>query len=318
MRGDPEGLLHPARLDDHGTRRHRRRLPTDREIPAPEHVGFRRMEKTARRAREHPAVLLAAGAMLLSGGLLLHYLSRLTFWRDEWEILLHRRGWSVGTFLDPAVEHLIAIPILIYKLLLAVAGMDSPLPFQVVAVLGFLDQRRAALHLRPQPGRASGSHSPRSSPSSSSGPPGTTFCSRTRSPGSAPSPAASARCSASTATAATRTSSRPSSSSAGSSSPTPAFPSWPGPSVEVALGPRRKAAALRPGGPDLPLGDLVPGLGAHRPHLRLLPQRREPAVVRARRPRRRASRCTSGSVSRSASPTPRRSPGEGPSSCWSP
>ena len=96
------------------------------------------MEKTARRAREHPAVLLAAGAMALSGAVLLHWFSRITFWRDEWGFLLHRRGWSVGTFLDPAGEHLSAAPILIYKLLLKAAGMNSPRPYQVVAVLVFL------------------------------------------------------------------------------------------------------------------------------------------------------------------------------------
>jgi hypothetical protein len=76
--------------------------------------------------------------MLLSGVLLLHWLSRLTFWRDEWGLLLHRRGWGISTFLDPAVEHLVAIPILIYKLLLGTLGMNSPAPFQLVAVLSFL------------------------------------------------------------------------------------------------------------------------------------------------------------------------------------
>jgi hypothetical protein len=96
------------------------------------------MEKAARRAREHPAVLLAAGAIAISGVLLLHWFSRITFWRDEWVLLLHRRGWSVDTFLDPVGEHLSAAPILIYKLLLEVAGMSSPRPFQVVAVLFFL------------------------------------------------------------------------------------------------------------------------------------------------------------------------------------
>jgi hypothetical protein len=84
------------------------------------------------------ADLLAGAAVLLSGAVLLHWLHRLTFWRDEWGLLLHRRGWSVGTFLDPAVEHLVAIPILIYKLLLATVGMDSPAPYQFVAVLTFL------------------------------------------------------------------------------------------------------------------------------------------------------------------------------------
>ena len=68
----------------------------------------------------------------------MHWLSQITFWRDEWELLLHRRGWSVGTFLDPAVEHLVAIPVLIYKVLLGVSGMNSPVPFQLVAVLSFL------------------------------------------------------------------------------------------------------------------------------------------------------------------------------------
>lgn len=96
------------------------------------------METTARRLRAHPAALLAAGAMLLSGGLLLHWLSRITFWRDEWNFLLHRRGWGVGTFLDPAVEHLSTIPILLYKVQLAIFGMSSPLSYQVVAVAGFL------------------------------------------------------------------------------------------------------------------------------------------------------------------------------------
>jgi hypothetical protein len=76
--------------------------------------------------------------MLLSGAVLLHFLSRITFWHDEWNLLLHRRGWSLGTFLDPVVEHLVAIPILIYKLLLEVAGMNSPAPYQLVAVLTFV------------------------------------------------------------------------------------------------------------------------------------------------------------------------------------
>jgi hypothetical protein len=85
-----------------------------------------------------PATLIAAGAMAVSGGLLLHWLGRLTFWRDEWDFLLHRRSWSVDTFLDPFVEQLLAIPILIYRVLVGAFGMDSPLPFQIVAVLLFL------------------------------------------------------------------------------------------------------------------------------------------------------------------------------------
>jgi hypothetical protein len=76
--------------------------------------------------------------MLLSGVLLLHWLGRLTFWRDEWDFLLHRRSWSPGTFLHPFVEQLLAIPTLIYKVLVTTFGMESAVPFQVTAVLLFL------------------------------------------------------------------------------------------------------------------------------------------------------------------------------------
>jgi hypothetical protein len=96
------------------------------------------MDRVRRRAGEHPATVLAGAAMLLSGVLLLHWLSRLTFWRDEWYFLLHRRSWSVGTFLDPFVEHLVAASILIYKVGVNAFGMDSARPFQVVSVLLFL------------------------------------------------------------------------------------------------------------------------------------------------------------------------------------
>jgi hypothetical protein len=96
------------------------------------------MDRIRRRASEHPATVLAAAAMVASGVLLLHWLSRLTFWRDEWDFLLHRRSWSIGTFLDPFVEHLLAASILIYKVGVTTLGMDSARPFQVVSVLLFL------------------------------------------------------------------------------------------------------------------------------------------------------------------------------------
>ena len=76
--------------------------------------------------------------MVVSGILLLHWLFRLTFWRDEWEFLLHRRAWSPSSFLDPWVEELLTIPVAIYKVLVTTFGMSSAKPFQVVAVLLFL------------------------------------------------------------------------------------------------------------------------------------------------------------------------------------
>ena len=85
-----------------------------------------------------PATLIAGAAMALSAALLLHWLGRLTFWRDEWDFLLHRRPWTLDTFFQPFVEQLLAIPILIYRVLVGAFGMDSPLPFQIVAVTLFI------------------------------------------------------------------------------------------------------------------------------------------------------------------------------------
>jgi hypothetical protein len=91
-----------------------------------------------RRLLEQPATILAGGAMVLSGALLLHWMGRLTFWRDEWDFLLHRKGWSLDTFFQPFAEQLLAIPILSYRTLQSTFGMDDPLPFQIVSVALFL------------------------------------------------------------------------------------------------------------------------------------------------------------------------------------
>jgi hypothetical protein len=88
--------------------------------------------------RVSPATYLFAAAAAVSGGLLLHWIGRLTFWRDEWGFLLDRRGSGIGVFLDPFVEQLLAVPILIYKVLVAVFGMDSIVPFALVSIGLFL------------------------------------------------------------------------------------------------------------------------------------------------------------------------------------
>ena len=85
-----------------------------------------------------PATLLFCAALLLSGGLLLTYLSDLTFWRDEWAFILDRRGSGIDTYLDPFVEQLLAIPIAVYKVLIAAFGIESPIPFQIASTLVFL------------------------------------------------------------------------------------------------------------------------------------------------------------------------------------
>jgi hypothetical protein len=91
-----------------------------------------------RLAGASPATLLFCAAVALSGGVLLNWLSDLTFWRDEWAFILDRRGSGIDTYLDPFVEQLLAIPVASYKLLIALFGIESPIPFQVASTLVFL------------------------------------------------------------------------------------------------------------------------------------------------------------------------------------
>lgn len=79
---------------------------------------------------------LAAVALVAAGCALVGYEARhLTFYLDDWNFVLGRRGFSAQVFLAPHVEHLSAVPILAYKLLLAVFGAGSYAPFMVLLLL---------------------------------------------------------------------------------------------------------------------------------------------------------------------------------------
>jgi hypothetical protein len=71
------------------------------------------------------AALAAAAAFIYAHG------THLDFYVDEWAFLIARRGHSPAVFLDPDNGHLMAVPILIYKLLLALFGAGSYVPFRV-------------------------------------------------------------------------------------------------------------------------------------------------------------------------------------------
>ncbi len=68
---------------------------------------------------------------MLSVALLGYLTSRETFLFDEWSFLLHRRGFSADVFLEPHNEHIVVIPVAIFKFLQEVFGMDSARPFQL-------------------------------------------------------------------------------------------------------------------------------------------------------------------------------------------
>jgi hypothetical protein len=48
-----------------------------------------------------------------------------TFYYDEWNFVMNRRGWDVDTFLRPHNEHLSLLPVLIFKFLFVSVGLDS-------------------------------------------------------------------------------------------------------------------------------------------------------------------------------------------------
>lgn len=76
--------------------------------------------------------------MAVSAALLLWEGRHLTFFNDEWDIILHRRGHAPAILLRAQNGHPILVPLLIYKILLAVFGA-SYTPFRATAVaLGLL------------------------------------------------------------------------------------------------------------------------------------------------------------------------------------
>jgi hypothetical protein len=87
--------------------------------------------------RFDPRAALAV-ALAASGVLLLVWMSHLTFFGDEWDPLLYRRGFSLDVLLRPHAEHILLGPTLIYKGIQGTIGMESLLPYAVVSTLSFL------------------------------------------------------------------------------------------------------------------------------------------------------------------------------------
>jgi len=81
----------------------------------------------------------AIGLLLVAGAVVLARLTRgTTFWADEWQWILTRRGGGVSTLLDPHNSHLSLVPVAIYKLLLAVFGLHHYLPFRAAVIAAHL------------------------------------------------------------------------------------------------------------------------------------------------------------------------------------
>jgi len=89
------------------------------------------------RERRHPRpnATLALALLMVAAAVMLMYVGRrLTFFYDEWDFILNRRGSSVGSFLDPHNGHLSLFPVLVYKALFATVGLHHYWPYRLVAV----------------------------------------------------------------------------------------------------------------------------------------------------------------------------------------
>jgi hypothetical protein len=89
----------------------------------------------ALRERIGPPEIAFAALLALGAAIVLYETRGLNFFFDDWETILLRRGVSADVLLRPHGPHLSLIPILIYKVWLALFGASSYLPFRVMAAL---------------------------------------------------------------------------------------------------------------------------------------------------------------------------------------
>jgi hypothetical protein len=82
---------------------------------------------------------IAFAGLLLVGAAVLYYETRgTTLTWDEWGWVLDRRGGGLDTFLKPHNGHFSLIPVALYKLLFATAGLSDYRPYRVMVVAGDL------------------------------------------------------------------------------------------------------------------------------------------------------------------------------------
>ena len=92
---------------------------------------------TSRPAAAGTRLVVGAFALLALLVFVLLYIkgNGMTFYFDEWDFVLRRHRDAVGVFLEPHNEHFSLVPVIVYKLLFATAGLDQYAPYRIVALL---------------------------------------------------------------------------------------------------------------------------------------------------------------------------------------
>jgi hypothetical protein len=89
-------------------------------------------------ARRPGATPLLLAAMALAAAYIVVLGSKLSFLLDDWGYIVLRRGSDFENWVRPDNEHFVAGPVTIWKLLIAVFGIDSMLPYKLVSTALFL------------------------------------------------------------------------------------------------------------------------------------------------------------------------------------
>jgi hypothetical protein len=82
-------------------------------------------------ARRNLPVALLGGALAVAAVALVLAGWHQTFFQDSFDPILYRKPWDLDSFLTPWNEHIVAIPTLVTKVLLAVFGLSSSTPEQL-------------------------------------------------------------------------------------------------------------------------------------------------------------------------------------------
>jgi hypothetical protein len=107
-------------------------------IPARPRRSSRRAAIASLIADPRLPVALFAAAVAVSGVLLVALNAQLTFYVDDWEVLLHRRGFNFDDFMIPHAGHPSMSLVAVYKVIQATLGMDSLTPYAIASTLVFL------------------------------------------------------------------------------------------------------------------------------------------------------------------------------------
>jgi hypothetical protein len=84
------------------------------------------------------AWIALAGLLLVAAAFLYNETRDTTLWTDEWGWALDRRGGGLDTFLKPHSGHFSLIPVVLYKLLFATAGLGDNRPYRAMVIAGHL------------------------------------------------------------------------------------------------------------------------------------------------------------------------------------